>query len=46
VLGNLKALLETPNIATPLNAEAAELYQKNKTEFEKTAKAWTTKYAS
>jgi ubiquitin-conjugating enzyme E2 D/E len=45
VLLSVSSLLSDPNPNDPLVPEIAELYNKNRDKYEKTAKLWTDKYA-
>lgn len=46
ILLSICSLLTDPNPNDPLRGEVADLYLKNKTEYEKTVKEYTLKYAS
>ncbi len=45
VLGQVKNLLLEPNVESPLEAEIADLYSKDRTSFDAKAKAHTLKFA-
>ncbi len=45
VLIAIEQLLNEPNASHPLDEKLGELYTTNKSQFEKTAKEWTKKYA-
>jgi len=42
---SIQALLSTPEPTDPQDAEVAEMYKNNKTEFDQTARFWTDTYA-
>merc|ERR1712070_735886 len=46
VLLSISSLLTDPNPADPLVPEIAHVYKTNKAEYEKTAREWTSKYAT
>ena len=45
ILKAIQNLLAVPNIAQPLDKEAAKQYIENKEAYDATAKEWTEKYA-
>ncbi|XP_017009859.2 uncharacterized protein [Drosophila takahashii] len=45
LLISIMSLLADPNPNSPLNAEAASLYRKNRTKHDENARKWTEKYA-
>jgi ubiquitin-conjugating enzyme E2 D/E len=45
VVETLQSLLLSPNTESPLVGEIAQLYNKNRTKHDATAKAWTKSYA-
>ncbi len=45
VLSSLVSLLNNPNPKSPLNGEAADLYENNRRKYDDTVRQWTKKYS-